>query len=77
VRIGVHTGEAEFADGDYLGHHVNLAARVSAAAFAGEVLVSDPVRRIVESSGAVRFGEPRTVSLKGIPDDQLLWPVIV
>ena len=75
VRIGVHTGEAELVDGDYLGHHVNLAARVSTAAAAGEVLVSDAVKRIVSTSGDVGFGTPRTTALKGIPDDQVLWPL--
>jgi class 3 adenylate cyclase len=77
VRIGMHTGEAELVDGDYLGHHVNLAARVSAAAGAGEVLVSDAVQRIVATRGDVRFGEPRTTTLKGIADDQVLWPVVL
>ncbi len=77
VRIGVHTGEAEMVDGDYFGHHVNLAARVSGAADAGEILLSSAVQQIVATSGVLRFGAPRHVSLKGISDEQLLWPLLV
>jgi len=40
VRIGVHTGEAEFRDDDYYGPAVNRAARLMAAAQGGQILVS-------------------------------------
>ena len=42
-RIGVHCGETLYREGDYYGREVNLAARVSARAGAGEVLVTRPV----------------------------------
>jgi adenylate cyclase len=40
VRAGVHTGSAVQRGGDWFGSAVNLAARVSAAASGGEVLVT-------------------------------------
>jgi class 3 adenylate cyclase len=40
VRIGMHTGPAVERAGDWFGATVNLAARVAAAARAGEVLVT-------------------------------------
>src|SRR5215213_537187 len=40
VRVGLHHGPAIERDGDYFGAAVNLAARVSAAATAGEVLLT-------------------------------------
>jgi len=40
VRMGVHTGATEERDGDYYGPAVNRAARVSAAAHGGQILVS-------------------------------------
>jgi len=40
VRVGLHHGPAVERDGDYFGAAVNLAARVSALASGGEVLVS-------------------------------------
>lgn len=41
VRVGMNTGAAVERDGDWFGAAVNLAARVSAAAGAGEVLISE------------------------------------
>lgn len=43
VRVGVHRGPAVERDGDWFGSAVNLAARISAQAGGGEVLVSSPV----------------------------------
>ena len=40
VRMGVHTGEAEYRDGDYYGTALNRAARVAGAAYGGQLLVS-------------------------------------
>ena len=40
VRVGMHYGEAVEQDGDYFGAAVNLAARVSAEAAGGEVLLT-------------------------------------
>ena len=40
IRVGLHHGPAVERDGDYFGATVNLAARVSAVATAGEVLVT-------------------------------------
>jgi class 3 adenylate cyclase/YHS domain-containing protein len=40
VRVGMHHGPAVERDGDYFGASVNLAARVSALAAGGEVLVT-------------------------------------
>lgn len=74
IRIGMHTGEAEPVDNDYIGHHVNLAARVAGAASAGEILVSDVVRNLVEPKGT-RFTSSRTVDLKGIPGQQTVHTV--
>jgi adenylate cyclase len=43
LRAGVHVGRPRLLGGDYLGVDVNVAARVAAAAGAGEVLVTDSV----------------------------------
>jgi adenylate cyclase len=55
VRAGVHTGPAVERDGDWFGAAVNLAARVSAAAAGGEVLVT----AATASRVAGDRGEPR------------------
>jgi class 3 adenylate cyclase len=65
VRIGAHTGEAFRTDAegsDYGGQGVHLAARIGAAAGAGQVLVS---RETVAGIGGFRLSEPREETLKG------------
>lgn len=53
VRIGIHLGEAEERDHNYLGPVVNTAARVEEAANAGQTLITEAVRvaaRITDST---------------------------
>jgi predicted ATPase len=46
IRIGVHTGEPLVADGRYVGIDVHRAARISAAAYGGQVVVSQTTREL-------------------------------
>jgi class 3 adenylate cyclase len=68
VRIGAHLGGAFSTDGDgdfnkYGGEAVHLAARISAAAGAAEILVS---RETLDGLGAgIRLSEPRAETFKG------------
>lgn len=45
LRIGIHVGVARVSAGDLIGHHVNVASRIGDRARAGEILVSDAIRR--------------------------------
>jgi predicted ATPase/class 3 adenylate cyclase len=47
VRIGVHTGEAEVRDDDYVGLDVHRAARICAAGHGGQVLISSSTHELV------------------------------
>lgn len=77
IRIGMHTGEAVVGDdGDLFGRHVNMAARVANTAHGDEILVSSITREIVESMGDLRFGEPRTVELKGLAGSHQVHPLL-
>lgn len=67
VRNGLHTGEIEIADDDVQGIAVHIAARVSALAGPGEVLVSRTVKDLVAGSG-LRFNERGKHSLKGLQE---------
>jgi class 3 adenylate cyclase len=64
VRAGVHTGECEVMGDDIGGIAVHIAARVSALAGSGEVLVSRTVKDLVAGSG-LGFDERGTHELKG------------
>jgi class 3 adenylate cyclase len=76
VRVGMHTGEVIRQNDDLLGRHVHIAARVGNAARGGEILVSSLVREIVDARGDLRFGDARTVVLKGLTGEWTLHPVI-
>ena len=65
VRMGVHTGSAEYRDGDYFGTAVNRAARVMAAAHGGQVVVSLATEELVRDS------LPRDVTLVDLGEHRL------
>jgi predicted ATPase/class 3 adenylate cyclase len=50
VRIGLHTGEAPLMGDEYIGLDVHHAARISAAAYGGQVLVSAATQALVDGS---------------------------
>jgi predicted ATPase/class 3 adenylate cyclase len=57
VRMGLHTGDAQVRDGDYVDHApINRCARVKAAAHGGQVLVTKTTRDLVEGRLSGGFG---------------------
>lgn len=50
IRIALHTGEAEFRDGDYFGRAVNRAARLRSLAAGGQTLCSGATAELVIDS---------------------------
>ena len=56
VRIGIHTGEGPPAADDYGGVDVNRAARISAAAHGGQVVISAATSQLVEQLLPVDVG---------------------
>jgi class 3 adenylate cyclase len=71
VRVGMHTGECELIGEDVAGMAVHIAARVSAMAGAGEVLVSGTVFGTVVG-GPFTFADRGSHELKGVPGR---WPL--
>jgi class 3 adenylate cyclase len=72
LRAGIHTGECEVMGDDIGGIAVHIAARVSALAGVGEVLVSRTVKDLVAGSG-IQFTDRGTHTLKGVPDTWQLY----
>jgi predicted ATPase len=62
VRIGLHTGTPLLSDEGYVGRDVHRAARIAAAGFGGQVLVSSSTARLVEQELA-DLGEHRLKDL--------------
>lgn len=75
LRAGVHTGEAAVTADDLIGHDVNLAARVAAAAVGGQVLATVAVRDEVGDLRGVTFGRARRRSFKGVGQAVSVCPV--
>ena len=74
VRAGIHTGECERVGDKLAGLAVNVGARVSGAAGAGEVLVSQTVKDLVAGS-EIEFDDRGTHELKGVPGEWRLYAV--
>jgi class 3 adenylate cyclase len=72
LRVGLHTGECELADGKVAGIAVSIGARIAAAAGPGEVLVSRTVRDLVAGSG-LAFEDRGAHELKGVPGEWRLY----
>ena len=74
VRMGIHTGEPVVREGDYVGLDVHRAARISAAAHGGQVLVSAATRQLLgdEPLPDVRLQDLGEHLLKDLPAPERL-----
>ena len=59
VRMGLHAGEPTVTDEGYVGVDVHLGARVMAAGYGGQILLSGAVARHVDRDGLRALGEHR------------------
>lgn len=80
IRVGIAVGEATREDNDYFGDPVVTAARLCAVAEAGQILATELSRMLAGRNASQRFGPPRDIELKGIPDPvavvEVLWEPI-
>ena len=67
IRVGVSSGEATRENGDLYGPPVVEAARLCAAAAAGQILVSEVVRLLARGKGHT-FTSVGELTLKGLPE---------
>jgi class 3 adenylate cyclase len=74
LRAGLHIGEVELRDDDVGGMAVHVAARIMAAAGAGEILTSRTVRDLVVGSD-IALEHRDTQSLKGVEGTWKLFTV--
>jgi predicted ATPase/class 3 adenylate cyclase len=71
VRIGLHTGELQPVDGNYVGLDVHEAARVMAAAHGGQVVLTEPTRGLLDEG--VRLLDLGEHLLRDIPGQLRLY----
>jgi class 3 adenylate cyclase/YHS domain-containing protein len=76
VRVGMHTGSAIEREGDWFGATVNLAARISAAAGGGEVLVSEATVHAAGSLGGVELSRHGFATFKNVREPVALYQAV-
>ncbi len=74
VRIGIHTGVPMAHDGSYVGMDVHRAARISAAAHGGQILVSDATASLLHEA-TLRLLDLGRHNLKDLPQPEHLFQV--
>ncbi len=75
LRLGLHAGDVIRESGNVYGGAVNVAARISAAAGPGEVLVSDLVRALARTSTELPFEDRGEHRLKGVAESLRLYRI--
>jgi adenylate cyclase len=71
VRVGLDTGTAVERDGDWFGATVNTASRVTAAAGAGELLMTERTRNAAAGVSGLELTARGRHPLKGLPAQAL------
>ncbi len=66
ARIGIHAGAAERTADNYVGLEVHRAARIGAAANAGQILVSRSAANLIGAQGGWRLAGLGSFALKGL-----------
>lgn len=77
VRMGIHTGEAQFREGDYYGSALNRAARIMGLAHGGQVLLSQLTYLLVsgERDEIHQFRGLGEFHLRGLSGSEQLYQV--
>lgn len=73
VRVGMHTGPASERDGDFFGASINLAARITAFAGGGQVVLSTAARDAAGSIEGARFVPLGTRRLRNATEPVVLY----
>ena len=75
VRAGMDTGKAVERGGDWFGQTINVAARVSAVARGGDVVVTEATRQAAAGLTGVRFDEQGPARLRNVRGAVCLYRV--
>ncbi len=76
LRVGMHTGPVVLDGGRYVGHALNVAARVTAHAAPGLVLCTEPVATTATDLPGVRYRSLGAVRLRHLVQPVVVYEVI-
>ena len=76
LRVGIHIGDVIETGGDYIGHAVNKAARIAAAARGGQIMVSDAFSTMLSEAPECLLGDIEVVKLKGLDGVHQVAPLL-
>jgi class 3 adenylate cyclase len=76
LHLGIHAGDVIREENNVYGGAVNIAARISALAAPGEVLVSDTVRSLARTSTGVSFEDRGEQAMKGVGEPVRVYAVL-
>jgi adenylate cyclase len=76
MKIGINSGSALLSRGDILGDSVNIAARLSAFAKAGQTIVSSPTIEMLDGFPAGLIRPVGEISLKGKPGPVSIFEIL-
>jgi class 3 adenylate cyclase/CheY-like chemotaxis protein len=74
VRMGLHTGQAIYADRDYLGVDVHRAARICFAGHGGQILMSAATHALLPEELECR--DLGTYRLRGLPEPERIFQLV-
>jgi DNA-binding NarL/FixJ family response regulator/class 3 adenylate cyclase len=75
IRVGIHTGEPQVANGSYYGLDVHRVARISSAGHGGQVLVSEASRELVSAAG-FELRDLGTYHLRGLDEPERIYQLV-
>jgi predicted ATPase/class 3 adenylate cyclase len=78
VRMGLHTGESRYRDGDYYGSTLNLAARLMSIGHGGQILSSAAVHELLKNdlSSSFQMIDLGEYQLKGLRRPERIYQII-
>jgi predicted ATPase/class 3 adenylate cyclase len=79
VRMGVHTGQVDLAEGEYVGLDVHRAARISDAGHGGQVLISETTYGLIQPAlgDGLRLRDLGAHRLKDLPQPEHLYQLVI
>ena len=75
IRIGIHSGDVTFKEGDVFGDGVNIASRIQSEAVPGGICLSEPVYKSINNQQGIQVKFQQKKQLKNVREAVKLYQV--